>query len=104
MPDAMSTTSPMTAYRVRPDAPLRISDELQGWLDGDGKKTIGGLIEGFDKRAFAIIFVSPISESPANRRFSSSCGSVRSARGVPTGANSRNTKIGRLQGFRSEWA
>jgi hypothetical protein len=57
MPDATSTTAPITTYRVRPDAPVRISDELQGWLDGDGEKTIGGLIEVFDKRAFALIFV-----------------------------------------------
>jgi hypothetical protein len=57
MPDATSTTAPTTAYRVRSDTPVRISDELEGWLDGDGEKTIGGLIEVFDKRAFAIIFV-----------------------------------------------
>jgi hypothetical protein len=57
MPDATSTTAPRPAHRVRPDAPVRISDELQGWLDGEGEKTIGGLIEVFDKRAFALIFV-----------------------------------------------
>jgi hypothetical protein len=38
-------------------APVRVSDELQGWLDGDGEATIGGLVEVFDKRAFALIFV-----------------------------------------------
>jgi hypothetical protein len=56
MPDATSATA-RPANRVRPCAPVRISDELQGWLDGDGEKTIGGLIEVFDKRAFALIFV-----------------------------------------------
>ena len=57
MPDATSATARLTAYRMRPCAPVRISDELQGWLDSDGEKTIGGLIEVFDKRAFALIFV-----------------------------------------------
>jgi hypothetical protein len=57
MPDATSTTALRPADRARPVAPVRISDELQGWLDGDGEKTIGGLIEVFDKRAFALIFV-----------------------------------------------
>ena len=57
MPDGTSTTAPRLAPRVRPGAPLRISDELQAWLDGDGEKAIGGLIEVFDKRAFAVIFV-----------------------------------------------
>jgi hypothetical protein len=57
MPDATSTIVPRPAYCVRPYPPVRISDELQGWLEGDGEKTIGGLIEVFDKRAFALIFV-----------------------------------------------
>ena len=30
------------------------SDELEGWLEGDGDKTIGGLIEAFDERSFAV--------------------------------------------------
>jgi hypothetical protein len=57
MPDATLTTAPRPTDRARPVASVRISDELQGWLDGDGEKTIGGLIEVFDKRAFALIFV-----------------------------------------------
>jgi hypothetical protein len=57
MTDAPSTTAPRPAHRRRPGAPVRISDELEGWLDGDGEKTIGGLIEVFGKRAFALIFV-----------------------------------------------
>jgi hypothetical protein len=36
---------------------VRVSDELQTWLDGEGEKTIGGLVEVFGKRAFALIFV-----------------------------------------------
>jgi hypothetical protein len=42
---------------MRPAAPLRVSDELEAWLDGDVEKTIGGLVDVFDKRAFALVFV-----------------------------------------------
>src|SRR5215212_2418897 len=42
---------------MRPAAPLRVSDELEAWLEGDAEKTIGGLVDVFDKRAFALIFV-----------------------------------------------
>jgi hypothetical protein len=42
---------------VAPDAPVRASVELQGWLEGDGEKTIGALVEVSGKRAFALIFV-----------------------------------------------
>jgi hypothetical protein len=47
----------VTAPPAAPGAPLRVGDELRGWLDGDGEKTIGGLVEVFGKRAFAVIFV-----------------------------------------------
>lgn len=56
MPDATPTAAPRPASRARPGTRVRVSDELQGWLDGDGEKTIGGLVEVFDKRAFALIF------------------------------------------------
>ncbi len=38
-------------------APEKVSDELQRWLEGDGDKTLGGLIDAFGKRSFAIVFV-----------------------------------------------
>ena len=38
-----------------PAAP--ISDQIEGWLKGDGDKTLGGLIELFGKKSFAILFV-----------------------------------------------
>jgi hypothetical protein len=34
-----------------------VSTELQGWLDGDGEKTLSGLIELFGRKSFAILFV-----------------------------------------------
>ena len=36
---------------------MRVSEELELWLHGQGDKTLGGLIEVFEKRAFAIVFV-----------------------------------------------
>ena len=38
-------------------APEKVSDELKRWLEGDGDKTLGGLIDAFGKRSFAIVFV-----------------------------------------------
>jgi hypothetical protein len=41
--------------RDRQTVPL--SDELRAWLDGEGPKTLGGLIDLFGPRSFAIAFV-----------------------------------------------
>ena len=35
----------------------KLSDELEAWLTGEGDKTLGGLIELFGRRSFAIVFV-----------------------------------------------
>src|SRR3954471_14355029 len=37
--------------------PPKVSDELDRWLKGDGDKTLGGLIELFEEKAFALLFV-----------------------------------------------
>ena len=34
----------------------KISDRLERWMCGDGPKTLGGLIEVFGERSFAIVF------------------------------------------------
>jgi hypothetical protein len=34
-----------------------VSSELERWLDGDGVKTVASLIELFEKKSFAILFV-----------------------------------------------
>lgn len=39
------------------EAQGRFSDELEGWLTGSGDKTLGGLIDLFGKRGFAVFFV-----------------------------------------------
>ena len=51
--DLSSTQRPAGAE----PAPPRISDDIEGWLNVEGEKTLGGLIEVFEKRAFAIVFV-----------------------------------------------
>jgi hypothetical protein len=37
--------------------PRRVSDELEGWLGGEGEKSLGSLIELFGERSFAILFI-----------------------------------------------
>jgi hypothetical protein len=39
------------------ETPAKISGELDGWVTGDGDKTLGGLIEVFGDKSFAILFV-----------------------------------------------
>src|SRR3954471_13035019 len=36
---------------------IKASDELQRWLDGDGEKTLGSLVETFEEKSFAFLFV-----------------------------------------------
>jgi hypothetical protein len=35
----------------------RLSDVLEGWLTGEGEKTAGSLVELFDQKSFAVLFV-----------------------------------------------
>jgi hypothetical protein len=37
--------------------PGQLSDQLERWLGGEGDKTLGGLIELFEEKSFAILFV-----------------------------------------------
>ena len=50
------TATSSQSVRQQPE-PARLSDELEGWLRGDGETTLGGLIDMFEKRAFAVVFV-----------------------------------------------
>ncbi len=38
-------------------APANVSDGLERWLQGDGDKTLGGLIGVFEEKSFALLFV-----------------------------------------------
>src|SRR5689334_8221818 len=35
----------------------KVSDSLQGWLEGDTDKTLGSLVDVFGEKSFAILFV-----------------------------------------------
>jgi hypothetical protein len=37
--------------------PARLSDELEQWLNGEGEKTLGTLVETFSDKSFAILLV-----------------------------------------------
>ncbi len=39
------------------DALPKVSDDLEGWLKGEHRKTVGGLIELFEEKSFALLFV-----------------------------------------------
>ena len=39
------------------DSPEKVSDSIERWLEGDRDKTLGGLIELFEEKSFAILFV-----------------------------------------------
>ena len=34
-----------------------VSEEIEGWWKSDGEKTVGGLMDVFDEKAFALLFV-----------------------------------------------
>ena len=36
---------------------VKVSDQIQGWLGAEGEKTLGSLVELFQEKAFAVIFV-----------------------------------------------
>ena len=40
-----------------PDEPARISDQLEGWAKGEGPRTLGSLVELFEEKSFAVMFV-----------------------------------------------
>lgn len=48
--------SPPAADASSPE-PEKVSNELERWLEGEGKKTLGSLIELFEEKSFAILFV-----------------------------------------------
>jgi hypothetical protein len=45
------------AAQADPSADKKLSDELEEWLTGDGDRTLGGLVDAFGEKSFAIIFV-----------------------------------------------
>jgi hypothetical protein len=59
----MQQPSPVTPASSPPGAddpggePPKVSDQLEGWLRRDGDRTLGSLIEVFQEKSFAILFV-----------------------------------------------
>ena len=47
----------MTGWSLLPPEPQKLSDELEGWLTGEGEKTLGGLVSTFGEKSFAVLFV-----------------------------------------------
>ena len=48
--------SPVNGDQPRPE-PDKVSDQLERWLNTDGAKTLGSLVELFEEKSFAILFV-----------------------------------------------
>src|SRR5213596_491562 len=59
MPPPSQPTAP--GPRLAPEEPSpgpeKVSDELARWLNSDGDKTLGSLVELFEEKSFAILFV-----------------------------------------------
>jgi hypothetical protein len=47
----------MSTQQGDPQTQEKISDALQGWLEGDSDKTLGSLVEVFGEKSFAVLFV-----------------------------------------------
>ena len=47
----------MATQQGDPQTQEKISDALQGWLEGDSDKTLGSLVEVFGEKSFAVLFV-----------------------------------------------
>jgi hypothetical protein len=62
VPDTSQPTLPSGPGPRRADGPAegadeKISDQLQDWLETDGDHTLGGLIEVFEEKSFALLFI-----------------------------------------------
>ncbi len=56
-PSRPPAAGPSSADDGRNREPSKVSDELQRWLTSEGEKTLGSLIELFEQKSFAILFV-----------------------------------------------
>jgi hypothetical protein len=52
-----TTSSSSRASDEPSPEPKKVSDELEHWLTSDGEKTLGSLIQVFEEKSFAIVFV-----------------------------------------------
>ena len=49
--------SPVLGERTAADGAMRLSDELEQWMRSDADQTLGGLIDLFEERSFAVLFL-----------------------------------------------
>ena len=47
----------MATQQGNPETQEKVSDALQGWLEGDSDKTLGSLVELYGEKSFAVLFV-----------------------------------------------
>ena len=47
----------MATQQSNPETQEKVSEALEGWLQGEGDKTLGSLVEVFGEKSFAILFV-----------------------------------------------
>jgi hypothetical protein len=47
----------MATQQGAPETHEKVSEALQGWLEGDSDKTLGSLVDVFGEKSFAILFV-----------------------------------------------
>ena len=50
-------TSVRDRHHKQRAAPEKVSDQIERWLATDGEKTLGGLIDVFQEKSFALIFI-----------------------------------------------
>lgn len=49
---------PLNGNNVPAGSPSQeVSDQIQGWLDGSGEHTVGGLVDLFEQKSFAVLFI-----------------------------------------------
>jgi hypothetical protein len=56
-PSESTATEPVPGVVEGPAERDKVSSEIEAWLEGDGDKTLGGLIDVFEEKSFAILFV-----------------------------------------------
>jgi hypothetical protein len=54
---ASNVTTPKIPTLEAPLAPEKVSDQIESWLASAGDKTLGGLIDMFEEKGFALIFI-----------------------------------------------
>lgn len=52
-----SAIEPAPTIASEDDERHKVSNEIEAWLNGEGDKTVGGLIDVFEEKSFAILFV-----------------------------------------------